>query len=120
MTDIERRALLGDAEAQRECTEKGIVLRCPFCGNPEVKRSSSGYLFSCRKCDMVVTFTASIGYGTGLLHYNARTAPPIGRCQDCEFHDTFDCPASKTGYTEKTMKYCSWFEPKGGERDAQI
>ena len=32
MTDLERRSLLGDAEAQRECTEKGIVLPCPFCG----------------------------------------------------------------------------------------
>ena len=32
MTELERRALLGDAEAQRECTEKGIVLPCPFAG----------------------------------------------------------------------------------------
>lgn len=32
MTDLERRALLGDAEAQRECTEKGIVLACWRCG----------------------------------------------------------------------------------------
>lgn len=28
MTDIVRRALLGDAEAQRECTKQGIVLSC--------------------------------------------------------------------------------------------
>ena len=32
MTELERRALLGDKEAQKECTEKGIVLPCPFCG----------------------------------------------------------------------------------------
>lgn len=32
MTTLERRALLGDAEAQRQCTEKGIMLPCPFCG----------------------------------------------------------------------------------------
>lgn len=32
MTDLERRALLGDKQAQKECTEKGIVLPCPFCG----------------------------------------------------------------------------------------
>lgn len=37
MTDLERRALLGDAEAQRECTEKGIVLACAHCsGNAKV------------------------------------------------------------------------------------
>ena len=32
MTDLERRALLGDRQAQEECTEKGIMLPCPFCG----------------------------------------------------------------------------------------
>lgn len=31
MTDLERKALMGDKEAQRECTEKGIVLPCPVC-----------------------------------------------------------------------------------------
>ena len=40
MTDLERRALLGDAEAQRECTEKGIVLPCPCCGGKAVLRFS--------------------------------------------------------------------------------
>ena len=30
--ELIRRALLGDQEAQKECTEKGIVLSCPFCG----------------------------------------------------------------------------------------
>lgn len=33
MDSLVRKALLGDREAQRECTEKGIVLPCPFCGN---------------------------------------------------------------------------------------
>lgn len=32
MTDLERRALLGDQQAQEECTRRGIVLACPFCG----------------------------------------------------------------------------------------
>lgn len=32
MTELERRALMGDKKAQEECTEKGIVLPCPFCG----------------------------------------------------------------------------------------
>ena len=32
MDSLVRKALLGDREAQRECTEKGIVLPCPFCG----------------------------------------------------------------------------------------
>lgn len=38
MTDLERRALLGDRQAQEECTEKGIMLPCPFCGGkPQLK-----------------------------------------------------------------------------------
>lgn len=32
MTDLERRALMGDRQAQEECTEKGIMLPCPWCG----------------------------------------------------------------------------------------
>lgn len=31
MTDLERRALLGDRQAQEECTRQGIVLPCPCC-----------------------------------------------------------------------------------------
>lgn len=31
MTELERRALLGDKDAQEECTEKGIMLPCPVC-----------------------------------------------------------------------------------------
>lgn len=32
MTDLVRRALLGDTQAQKECTAQGIALPCPFCG----------------------------------------------------------------------------------------
>lgn len=32
MKELERRALMGDKEAQKLCTEQGIVLPCPFCG----------------------------------------------------------------------------------------
>lgn len=31
MKEIERRALMGDKEAQKECTEQGIILPCPWC-----------------------------------------------------------------------------------------
>lgn len=31
MTEIERRALLGDARAQEECARQGIALPCPLC-----------------------------------------------------------------------------------------
>ena len=37
MTDLVRRALLGDAEAQKECTEQGIAPPCPFCSKKNNK-----------------------------------------------------------------------------------
>lgn len=41
MTERELRALLGDKDAQRECTEKGILLPCPCCGGTaKLKRDS--------------------------------------------------------------------------------
>lgn len=139
MTDLERRALLGNQQAQEECTRKGIVLPCMCCGGKsELRHSSISTDFSeiidtffviCKKCgckpfefsDMNLFFTKKGAEKAEQLKikaisaWNNRPAPPIGQCGECEFHDTFDCPTSKTGYTEKTMKYCSWFEPKGGE-----
>lgn len=34
MDDLERRAVLGDRQAQDECTRQGIALPCPICHNP--------------------------------------------------------------------------------------
>ena len=41
MTEKEliRRAIMGDKKAQKECTAKGIMLPCPFCGG---KATSDG------------------------------------------------------------------------------
>lgn len=31
-------------------------------------------------------------------------------CRECRFKDTFDCPASKNGYTFHGMEHCSYGE----------
>ena len=56
MTDKElvRRALLGDQEAQKKCTEKGIVLPCWRCGGEsEIQELHTGgkpiYAVTCKK-----------------------------------------------------------------------
>ena len=88
MTDKEliRRALLGSREAQQECTEKGIVLPCPFCGS-DSKVFADIDLFGVRCVD-----STCIGYDMRAEYYsrdraiedwNTRQAPPIGRCKDC-------------------------------------
>ena len=58
MTDLERHALLGDKEAQKECTEKGIVLPCPFCGGKNIEMgafSISPDCFIACKCGAEIT-----------------------------------------------------------------
>ena len=92
--ELIRRALLGDQKAQEECTEKGIVLPCPFCGNeyPAIT-SVQGYgiEIKCQHCN--ITFSrVSYSYGRAkelcrsvtLGAWNARSAPPVGRCGECE------------------------------------
>ena len=91
MTDKEliRRALMGSREAQQECTEKGIVLPCPFCGS-DSKVFADIDLFGVRCVD-----STCIGHDMRAEYYlrdrsiedwNTRLAPPIGRCRDCKFY----------------------------------
>lgn len=102
MTELERRALLGDREAQKECTEKGIVLPCPCCSGNNIKYES--YLlkgvydsdFFCEDCFCSVSVCADIDdpierRREALGLWNTRPAPPIGRCGECKEYDTENC-----------------------------
>ena len=89
MTDLERRALLGDREAQEECTRQGIVLPCPMCKNrPSIEehtfyRSPSSYGVVCG-CGM----STHQSYDTpeeARQAWNTRAAPPVGRCGTCKW-----------------------------------
>ena len=86
MTDLERRALLGDREAQEECTRQGIVLPCPFCGKtPKVKFrdtiSSYGVVCDCGVCGHQFCETEEYAIRT----WNTFVAPPLGRCGTCKW-----------------------------------
>ena len=57
LTD-EKRALLGDHEAAKRLTEKGVLVPCPFCGG-EVRRVIGVMglnFFKCKGCGAVVSF----------------------------------------------------------------
>jgi len=127
VTDLERRALLGDAEAQRECTEKGIVLRCPLCGSiytqvrhmgwsEPAQAFEAGYRGECTVCHAVSG--AHTTEKEALADWNRRPAPPIGRCKDCANWYKRHC-ASGPCATEPTDAefFCGRFEPKGGEEN---
>ena len=84
MTDKEliRRALLGDHEAQQECTKKRIVLPCPFCGNKNILISNWG-MWRCWCPECLGKSEDSLRERDAIKHWNTRPAPPIGRCKDC-------------------------------------
>lgn len=121
MTDLERRALLGDAEAQRECTEKGVLLPCPFCGGDSriVKRkfktgfypSGGTYYVHCARC--LITTQPRRQKNKVIEQWNTRPAPPIGRCGECAAHVDNKC--ANDGYYKLDTGFCSDFVSKGGE-----
>ena len=120
MTDKEliRRALLGSREAQQECTEKGIVLPCPFCGS-DSKAFADIDLFGVRCVD----FTC-IGHDMRAEYYfrdraiedwNTRPVPPIGRCKDCINATNPGNNIVFCDYFERDVMpddFCSYFEPR--------
>lgn len=127
MTDKEliRRALLGDKQAQEDCTEKGIVLPCPFCGS-DSKVFADIDLFGVRCVD-----STCIGHDMRAEYYfrdraiedwNTRPAPTVGRCGECKFYTVLghcnvhsqEPDQHDTGaYVEMLPDdFCSYFEPK--------
>ena len=75
MNDIIRRALVGDREAQEECTKQGIVLPCPFCGGEAELKQLSGRWAVCCKTHCVGTKIHG-NKAKALTAWNARQAPP--------------------------------------------
>ena len=137
MTDLERRALLGDQEAQKECTEKGIALPCPHCGakDAEIIKYAFGRLrYECQSCHAATCLHGSAKMA--LVDWNTRPAPPIGRCSECKnwdedysyglsrfgiymcaCHEWSDPENGMTRYTGEN-DYCGHFEPKEREENA--
>lgn len=122
MTDKEliRRALLGDQEAQKECTEKGIVLPCPCCGR-SMEMVSNGFAHTNTKCILNLRYFKFTD--TELISlWNTRPAPPVGTCRDCKFYMVLGhCQVHSQvadecgpGVTVEMLPddFCSYFTPK--------
>ena len=138
MTELKRRALTGDKEAQEECTRQGIVLPCPFCGGIPVRKTQkveyglSGTIIKCTQChatifspDTIAKFDGSRLVNRpvlnhielGIAKWNTRSAPPVGRCGECKYYveeaPGVGCCRDGTGKAE--YDFCSRFEPKQQE-----
>lgn len=132
MTELERKALIGDQEAQRECTEKRIVLSCPCCGCEErdmigLSVSHDQYYYSCEACGCngpIVFDSDSCDYPEydALAVWNRRPAPPIGRCGECKEYDTENC-SEGCGWCQVwdigrfDDGFCDKFKSKGREEN---
>ena len=96
MIELERRALMGDREAQEECTRQGIVLACPWCG--------------CKVSDLKKT--------QSILSWNTRTSPPVGMCGECaNAYDVGDNLMRCDIFDVDMMPddFCNHFKPKQQE-----
>ena len=97
-TELERKALLGDKEAQSECSDKLVILPCPKCfGDVSAEQVVAGQgewkaTFRCHECGLEVTeeqdyiFFEGKPIPTGknpLEKWNDRGLAPIGLCMDC-------------------------------------
>lgn len=109
MTELERKAFLGDVLAREKCTNNINAIPCPKCG---------GKVYACIdgdktifKCSCGISFRA---WGENpLLKWNTRIEPPIGRCGECKYQDgkTLGNP-NVLCINMKPDDYCSYFEPK--------
>lgn len=115
LKELIRRALLGDQEAQKECTEKGIALPCPKCFGDGVKIEGDGHdiydpdtlgyidsipdsilYVTCDNCNLCSNcITVEDGEEREdaekrlIAEWNTRPAPPVGRCGECKYFNHF-------------------------------
>ena len=120
--ELIRRALMGDKHAQAECTEKGIVLPCPFCGGNKIKTPyvCGDHFIECSSCHSASNIVSSRKQALKL--WNTRPAPSIGRCEECEFYTVLrhckvhsqepDQYGSGTYVEMLPDDFCSYFEPR--------
>lgn len=131
MTYIERRALLGDKNAQELCTKNGIVLACPMCGKSLIERKARDWL--AKATEPINKTIVEHPHKTGchldnwlfvkekeLGSWNTRQAPPIRPCRECAHIRYNEENGPYCGY-ENGLGYpyewyfCSYFEPKCSE-----
>lgn len=140
--ELIRRALLGDQEAQKECTEKGIALPCPKCFGDGVKIKGDGHdiydpdtlgyidsipdsilYVTCDNCNLCSNcITVEDGEEREdaekrlIAEWNTRPAPPVGRYGECIYslksEYGFYCDYEVDTVPAEPEGFCSNFEPK--------
>ena len=99
--ELIRRALMGDREAQEECTRRGIVLPCPFCGEDMRERKTRKW--TAAKDEPINRTLVEHKAKTGchlddwvfvkeldLKSWNTRPAPPVAKTVRM-YHEDYFC-----------------------------
>lgn len=116
--ELIRRALMGDQEAQKECTEKGILIPCPWCkGEMQICHGDTYgyYKTKCIRCGAESPEKPS--EWEAISRNNTRPAPSIGKCGECAlWKEEKECPGAFcctiTGMERESNDFCSEVEPK--------
>ncbi len=134
--ELIRRALLGDKQAQEECTAKGIALPCPFCGGKATMQQDitgrESYHVACSNVKDMCNLIAGLPMSSeseedALKSWNTRPAPPIGRCGECRHcvgvgkNQALRCTLNSFGVEFgldfiTSESFCSYFEPREESR----
>ena len=119
MNEFERRALLGDKQAQEECTRQGIVQACPFCGRSEetVFKFAHSNLYAHKRTGKCALDGMII---CNLAEWNTRQAPPIGSCSECAHRYKGHCASGPCAAEETEPDFfCKNFKQKEREENEQ-
>ena len=132
MTEKEliRRAIMGDKKAQKECTAKGIMLPCPFCGGKATMQQDitgrESYHVVCSNVKDMCNLIAGLPMWSeseedALKVWNTRPTPANWRCRECKCwrRNGSDWGSCSKWYTEDKVQafmleddFCSSFEPR--------
>lgn len=136
MDKLTRRALMGDREAQIQCTENGIVLPCPKCFKDSAKiigdledfkypitidelqsTKNTRIAVACMECGIVST-TYELGEDKKdaliklVVDWNTRPVPAIVRCDQCMYYDKAEYWCNANEIYLNPDDFCSYFDPK--------
>lgn len=122
--DLIRRALLGDQDAQKQCTEKGIALPCPFCGSENIVISNWGL---CRVWCQVCLGKSDdqLSQADAIRKWNTRPAPPVihakwewhGPCRDNK--GTYWATCTACGIRQRLGDYENYCPKCGAKMDLE-
>lgn len=94
MTSLERRALLGDRQAQEELSWHDELLSCPCCKDkPDYWENRNGGFIECTGCGLQMRESS---LERAIKLWNTRPVPPIGFCGEC----------AMLRYNEENEPYC--------------